>query len=78
MLTGERPVYASPIAINDKIYAQTRTSGVFVLDPSDELVVLAHNKFDSDDSVFNATPAVDAGQLFLRSNRFLYCVANSD
>jgi outer membrane protein assembly factor BamB len=71
---GGRPVYASPIAIDGKIYAQTRTSGLFVVEPVDELKVLAQNKFDSDNSVFNATPAVDNGQLFLRSDRFLYCV----
>jgi outer membrane protein assembly factor BamB len=73
-LVGQRPVYASPIGINGKIYAQTRESGLFVIEPSTELIVIAQNQFASDDSTFNATPAVDAGQLFLRSDRFLYCV----
>ncbi len=72
--SGDRPVYASPIVINGKIYAQTRTSGLYVIEPSDELKVIAQNKFASDDSLFNATPAVDKGQLFLRSYKFLYCV----
>jgi outer membrane protein assembly factor BamB len=72
--SGDRPVYASPIVINGKIYAQTRTSGLYVIEPSDELKVIAQNKFESDDSLFNATPAVDSGQLFLRSYKFLYCV----
>ena len=40
---------------------------------TDEFV--AQNKFSEDDSVFNATPAVGNGQLFLRSDKFLYCVA---
>ena len=72
---GGSPVYASPIAIDGKIYIQTRSSGVLVLQPSDELQIVAQNKFESDNSIFNATPAVDAGQLFLRSDAYLYCVS---
>lgn len=72
---GGRPVYASPIAIDGKLYVQTRSSGVFVLQPANELQVIAQNKFEADSSVFNATPAVDAGQLFLRSDAYLYCVS---
>lgn len=73
--SGGRPVYASPIAIAGKIYVQTRNSGLFVLEPTAELNVIAQNQFASDSSTFNATPAVDAGQLFLRSDKYLYCVA---
>ena len=71
---GDRPVYASPIVINGKIYAQTRTSGLYVVEPGNDLKVIAQNKFASDDSLFNATPAVDGGQLFLRSYKYLYCI----
>ncbi len=74
--SGDRPVYASPVVINGLIYAQTRTSGVYVIEPSAELKVVSQNKFISDESVFNATPATDAGQLFLRSYNHLYCVEN--
>jgi len=69
-----RPVYASPIAIDGKFYMQTRNSGVYVLAGQPEFKVLNQNRFASDDSVFNATPAVGQGQLFLRSNTNLYCV----
>ncbi len=75
---GGRPVYASPIAIDGKIFIQTRSSGVLVLQPGDELQIVAQNKFESDESIFNATPAVDAGQLFLRSDAYLYCVSLHD
>jgi hypothetical protein len=34
-------------------------------------------KAGNDDSDFNATPAISGNQLFLRSNRFLYCVRAS-
>ncbi|MCY2974469.1 MAG: PQQ-binding-like beta-propeller repeat protein [Planctomycetota bacterium] len=76
--TRGRPVYASPVAINGKVYAQTRTSGVLVINPSDKLDIVAQNTFDSDTTEFNATPAIDAGQLFLRSNSHLYCVTRED
>ncbi len=74
---GGRPVYASPISINGKLYMQTRNSGCFVIEPGDALNVLSQNRFESDGSVFNATPAVDSGQLFLRSDQYLYCVSAS-
>lgn len=72
---GGRPVYASMIAVNGKVFVQSRHEGVFVLDSTEELSVLDHNQFASDASQSNATPAVDDGQLFLRSDKFLYCVA---
>ena len=75
--SGGRPVYASPVSINKRLYVQSRYDGVFVLEPSDELKILAQNRFASDSSTFNATPAVDRGQLFLRSDRYLYCVSAS-
>ncbi len=73
--SGERPVYASPLVINGKIYAQTRNSGLFVLDASEQFKVLAQNKLADDDSIFNATPAVDSGELYLRSYQYLYCIS---
>lgn len=72
---GGRPIYASPVAIDDKLYFQTRLSGTIVMEPGDEMKILSINTFASDKTVFNATPAVDAGQLFLRSDSHLYCVA---
>lgn len=69
-----RPIYASAIAINDRIFVQTRRKGVFVLGTEGPLKILAHNVFESDEARFNATPAVGNGRLFLRSDRYLYCV----
>jgi hypothetical protein len=42
--------------------------------PGPKFKQLAHNTFEGDSSVFNASPAVNKGQLLLRSDRFLYCV----
>lgn len=40
-----------------------------------EFKLVAQNRFESDESRFNGTPAVSDGKLWLRSDRFLYCVA---
>ncbi len=71
---GGRPVYASPVVANGKIFVQTRWSGVIVLPAEPKYSVLAQNRMASDESDFNASPAISNGDLFLRSNRFLYCV----
>ena len=70
---GGRAVYASPVNIGGKIYAQTRYNGLMVFNPGDKMDLVEQNEFD-DASQFNASPAVDNGQLFLRSDKFLYCV----
>ena len=72
-LTG-RPVYASPVLVDGKIYVVTRREGTIVLEPGSEFKELSRNKFADDDSDFNASPAVSDNKLFLRSNKALYCV----
>jgi outer membrane protein assembly factor BamB len=72
--SGRFAVYASVMAADGKIYAVTRKGGTFVLAAKPTFQILAHNKFASDDSDFNGSPAVSARRLFLRSNRFLYCL----
>lgn len=70
-----KPFYASPVLAGGKIYATSRANGTFVIDPSREgLRVLAQNKFEGDETLFNATPAVAKGKLLLRSQKKLYCV----
>ena len=39
--------------------------------------VLAHNRFDTQDE-FSSTPAISDGDLFIRGNRTLLCVAKID
>lgn len=68
-----KPVYASLVLAGDKLIAVTRHSGVCILSATPQLNVLGTNRLN-DDSDFNATPAVSQGQLFLRSNRAIYCI----
>ena len=66
-------IYASLVAADGKLYGVTRLDGTVVLALSPEFKELARNHLD-DQSVFNATPAVTAGRLLLRSDKFLYCI----
>lgn len=72
---GRFAVYASVIEAEGRIYAVTRKGGTFVLPAKLEFKILAHNSFASDDSDFNGSPAVSNSKIFMRSNRFLYCIA---
>jgi outer membrane protein assembly factor BamB len=66
-------VYASPVLADGKLYYLTRTGRTFVLNAGPKFEVLAVNDLD-DTSTFNASPAVAGDRLFVRSDRFLYCL----
>ena len=72
-LTG-RPVYASPILIDGKVFAVTRRAGTIVYEPGSKFAEIARNRFAGDDTDFNASPAISENKLYLRSNKALYCV----
>jgi outer membrane protein assembly factor BamB len=67
-------IYASPVAANDRVYITGRNGTTLVLKRSNELKVLATNKIDDR---IDSSPALAGNQLFLRGNRFLYCIAES-
>jgi len=67
-------IYASPVLADGKIYYVSRNDGTYVVAAKPKFKLLAHNVIKSDTSVFNASPAVSDGQLFLRSDQRLYCV----
>ena len=58
---------------NAHVYAVSRRNGVFVFEAKPGFKLVAQNKLAGDDTDFNATPALAGRQLFLRSNRNLYC-----
>ena len=70
---GGREYYASVVAADGKLYAVSRNKGTLVISADAKLDVLATNKMD-DTSVFNAGPAIQDGQIYLRSDKFLYCI----
>jgi len=76
-VTGRFAAYASVVSAADRLYAVTRTSGIFVLAAQPEFKIISHNRFASDNSDFNGSPTISNGRLLLRSNRFLYCIGQA-
>ena len=66
--------YASPVLADSKVYYASREHGTYVVEAGPKFKLLAHNSLAPDTSLFNASPAVSQGQMFLRSDRFLYCI----
>ncbi len=63
--------YASPIAASGRVYFVDRSGTTLVLKAGDTLDVLATNKLDDP---IDASPVAVGKQLFLRSEKFLYCI----
>ncbi|MBX9583965.1 MAG: PQQ-like beta-propeller repeat protein, partial [Gemmataceae bacterium] len=70
-LPGVKDFYASPVAAGGRIYLVDRTGTTLVLKPGDQPEVVATNRLD--DPV-DASPAVAGRQLFLRGQKYLYCI----
>lgn len=70
---GVGQVYASPVLADGKLYYVSRFSRTFVVAASPKYERLAVNDL-GDASTFNASPAIAGNRLYLRSDRFLYCV----
>ncbi len=66
--------YASPVAVGDRIYLTLRSGITYVVKASDKFEKLAESQLTGDDSSFHATPALSDGQVFLRSEKTLYCI----
>ncbi len=67
--------YGSPIATGGHIYALLGAGETIVLKAGGKFELVARNKLGEEGERFTGTPAADNGQLFIRSNRRLYCVA---
>ncbi len=75
---GAEQVYASPVLVDGKLYFVTRSGLTFVIAAKPEYELLAINDLAPRNrrtpEVFNASPAVSGGRLFVRSDRTLYCI----
>lgn len=65
--------YSSPIAADGKIYFTRRNGEVYVFALGREFKQLAVSKFDGE-ADYSATPAISAGDIFIRSSKKLYCI----
>ena len=64
---------ASPIGANGKLYLATEDGDVVVLKMGEKFEVLATNHLT--DQIFIATPAIAAGEIFLRGQNTLFCIS---
>lgn len=68
--------YSSPVVLGDQILLFTRYGESYVIQAGQEFKVVGHNPgFEGDDSSFNGSPAIDDGEIFIRSDTKLYCIA---
>lgn len=67
-------LYASVSLAKNRIVVVTRNAGTFILDAATKFKQIANNRFEGDTSQFNGSPAFSGNQMFLRSDKFLYCV----
>lgn len=70
-----RAVYASVIYAADKLYAVSRYSGAYILEAKPSFSLIAQNRLEGDDSQFNGTPAFADNGIYIRSDRYLYCIS---
>jgi outer membrane protein assembly factor BamB len=73
-LYDSRGEYVSPVAAGDRIFALTRFDGLHTMAAGGQFEKVAHLPLEGDTSGFNASPALSAGRLYLRSNEYLYCI----
>jgi outer membrane protein assembly factor BamB len=70
-------IYACPILAEGKIYYLSRSGRCFVVAAEPEFKLLATNEVENRGH-FDASPAAVDGKLFLRSNRYLYCLGKKE
>ena len=70
-LLGIRNVYASPVAAAGRVYITSQSGVTVVLRHGVSPQVLGVNQLDDD---FNASAALAGDELFLRGERYLYCL----
>ncbi len=71
-LGGLRDIYASPVAAANRIYITDRVGTTLVISHDDNPSVLAQNRLDDS---FSASAALVGSEIFLRGEKYLYCIA---
>lgn len=71
-MPGLKGIYASPVGAADRVYYVGRDGTTLVLKKGPEFEVLATNAVDEP---IDSTPALAGNQIFLRSDKSLYCIA---
>jgi outer membrane protein assembly factor BamB len=73
-LPGIRQMYASPVGAAGRVYLTSRDGVTLVIKHADTFEVLATNRLDEP---IDASPAIAGKDLFLRTTKHLYCLAEA-
>lgn len=71
-LPGLSNLYASPVAAAGRLYITDRDGSTLVIEDGPEFNILTTNTLDDG---FDASPAVVEGEIYLRGQQYLYCIA---
>ena len=66
--------YCSPVIVDGKLIQFTKKGVCYVIAAKSKFELLATNTFKDDGSEFNSTPSFADGNMYVRSNRFLYSI----
>lgn len=67
-------VYASAASGDGKIYYINRTGKTYVVAAKPQFEILATNDLGDRRTLFHASPVLDDGRVYIRSNKYLYCI----
>ena len=67
-------VYASLLLAGGKIYCVGRGGRTTIIEAAPRLSVGGNTTLENGRGMFNASPVADGGRLYLRSNKWLYCI----
>lgn len=70
--------YASPVVVGDRLFWLNASGQTFVFQLGEDTTQLAVNELTTESEVFWGSPAVKQGRMFIRSSRFLYCIADQN
>ena len=70
-LPNMKSMYASPVAVDDRIYMTSREGLTLVIRNSAEFEVISTNQLTEE---IDASPAIVGDQIFLRGKKNLYCI----
>lgn len=65
---------SSPISANGLVYQNNEEGETIVIRPGKKLDIVARNVISTDREIFRAAPSASDGQIFLRSNRRVFCI----
>ena len=69
--------YAAPLLSANRIYFPLESEGVVVCEATSKASLVSQNQIEDDSNPVRASLAVSGNRLFLRNEKFVYCLANS-